>query len=288
MKRGRFIWLFAAAFLAGVSRAQALGTSASFEFTQAGRQVIVRYFLPEEGAADAPVVFVLHGVKRNGEDYFNDWRPHAQKRGFVLIAPEFSQASFPGDEGYIYGNTVDRQGRPLPRAAWSFSMIEPIFAAVRERAGLHAQDYAIFGHSAGAQFVQRFLYFVPEAHVSQAIAANAGWYMLPDLHVRFPYGVGGTPVTQDALNQAFARRLVILLGTADTDPKHRVLRHTPEADAQGPHRFARGQYFFARAREAAAAAKVPFAWRLVPVPGVAHSERGMTPAALKLLLPEKR
>ena len=167
-------------------------------------------------------------------------------------------------------------------------MIEPIFAAVRERAGLHAQDYAIFGHSAGAQFVQRFLYFVPGAHVRQAIAANAGWYMLPDRRVRFPYGLAGTPVTETDLRRALTRPLVVLLGTADTNPRHRMLRHTPEADAQGPHRFARGQFFMARAQAAAAAMEVKLAWTLATAPGVAHSERGMTPYALKCLFPDKR
>jgi hypothetical protein len=42
-----------------------------------------------------------------------------------------------------------------------------------------------------------------------------------------------------------------------------------------PHRLARGRHFF----EAARGLGVPFAWRLVLVPGVGHSNRDMAAAA---------
>lgn len=258
----------------------------TFVYEQAGHRVKVWCYVPRGAEAEAPVVFVMHGIGRNPEDYLNDWAPYAEQRRFILVVPEFSRAEFPGAEGYLYGNTVDRAGRPVAHEQWAFSMIEPIFDAVRARAGSHRPDYLLYGFSAGAQFVQRFLYFVPEARVAHAVAADAGWYMLPDLTAPFPYGLKNTVVGEAPLRAALARRLTILLGEADTDPNAALLRHTPEAEAQGAHRFARGQYFHRSARAAADALKVPCGWSLSTAPGVAHSETGMTPFAVQCLLPD--
>jgi len=254
---------------------------ASFDFAQAGHHVTVRYFVPPGATPQTPVVFVMHGVGRNGEDYFNDWLPHAQARKFLLVVPEFSKTEFPGVEGYNYGNTVDTAGRALPREQWSFNMIEPIFDAICARTGNQTERYRIFGHSAGAQFVQRFIYFVPTARVERVVSANAGWYMLPDLTTAFPYGLKGTPVTETDLRHALALPMVVLLGTADTDAEAKSLRHTPEAEAQGPFRLARGKFFLARGEEAARARKIFFGWRLAFVPGVAHSDHDMAPFAVQ-------
>lgn len=256
----------------------------SFDFTQAGHHVKVWHYAPAGLGADAPVVIVMHGVGRNGEDYLNDWAGLADEHHFLLVVPEFSKEEFPGDEGYNYGNTVDKAGAPRPREEWSFSMIEPIFDLVRSRLGNHRANYLIFGHSAGAQFVQRFLYFVPEARVARAVAANAGWYLLPDFTAAFPYGLKGTPVAEAALRTTLARPFVVLLGTADTDVKAKALRHTPEAEAQGPHRFARGHFYFAQAQLAAERLHCPFGWSLSTAPGIGHSDKGMAPFAVRCLL----
>ena len=258
-----------------------------FDFVQAGRHVTVWYYAPPERTPQTPVLIVMHGVGRNGEDYLTDWLPYAQARRFVLVVPEFSKKEFPDVECYNYGNTVDKSGRPRPREEWSFSMIEPVFDAVQTRTGNRASRYELYGHSAGAQFVQRFLYFIPQARVGRVVAANAGWYMLPDLSVGFPYGLSHTPVTESDLRHALEIPLVILLGTADTDPEARSLRHTPEADAQGMYRLARGHYFYQQAQAAARRLQMSLAWREATSPGIAHSNQGMAAFAVQELFPEQ-
>jgi hypothetical protein len=254
-----------------------------FDFKQAGKSVTVWYFIPAAATPQTPIVFVMHGVGRNGEDYLADWLPIARERKFLLVVPEFSKTEFPGDEGYNYGNTVDREGHAVAREQWSFAMIEPIFDAVRTRTGNRTERYRIYGHSAGAQFVQRFVYFVPTARVERVISANAGWYMLPDLATMFPYGLKNTPVTEADLRHALGLPLTVLLGTADVDAKAKALRHTPEAEAQGPYRFARGNFFFRHGQEAAAALHTPFGWQLATAPNIAHSDAGMAPFAAAAL-----
>lgn len=255
----------------------------NFLFESGGHKLTVWHYRPAAATADAPVLFVIHGVGRNAEEYLNDWTQLAEQKNFLLVVPEFSKAEFPGEEAFNSGNLFDAAGQPLPREQWSYSMIEPLFDTVRQKLGSRRSDYMIYGHSAGAQFVQRFLYFVPEARVTRVVAANAGWYMLPELATDFPYGLKGTPANEAALRTAFARPLVVLLGEADTDPQHQSLRHTPGADAQGLYRFARGQYFFAHAQAAALALHAAFNWTLATVPGVEHSNQGMAPFAVQHL-----
>lgn len=252
-----------------------------FDFTHGGKTIPVWYFLPSSARPDTPVLFVMHGVKRDAERYRDEWLPHARKRGFILVTPEFSEKDFPGSDSYNSGNTVDEKGRPLPRAQWSFSFLEPVFDAVKKATGNRSERYSIYGHSAGAQFVHRYLYFMPEARVAHAVAANAGWWTLPDLAVDFPYGLRGSSVHAEGLKAMLQKPLVVLLGTADTDPNHVNLRRTPEAMAQGPYRYARGQFFYAAGQRQAKAMGVPLGWKLATAPDVAHVDKDMAPYAVE-------
>jgi poly(3-hydroxybutyrate) depolymerase len=257
----------------------------NFMFTHGGHALRVWYFRSAATPADAPVLFVMHGVGRNAEEYLDDWIELATQKQFLVVVPEFSKAEFPGEEAYNSGNMFDKTGHPTPRERWSYSMIEPLFDALEPQLGHHRKDYMLFGHSAGAQFVHRFVYFMPEARYTRAVAANAGWYTLPSLDVAFPYGLKGSTIDVAALRAAWARPLVVLLGEADIDPKSSALRHTPEADAQGLYRFARGQFFYAQARAAAATSHAPFNWTLATAPGIAHSNKGMAPFAVHHFFP---
>jgi poly(3-hydroxybutyrate) depolymerase len=269
-----------------VSRGAEPGLLASgkgrFEFTHAGKTVPVWYYIPQDAPPLAPILFVMHGVKRNADHYRDDWAPHAQKRGFIVVAPEFSSEAFPGS-AYNYGGTVDAQGRPRPRAQWTFSLLEPIFDAIQARTGNRSARYHLYGHSAGAQFVHRYTFFVPSARVAMAVAANAGWWTMPDLSVDFPYGLRGSGLDEVALKASLQRPLTVLLGTADTDPNHPELRRTPEAMAQGPHRLARGKLFYATGEKQAAALGVAFGWKLAFAPEIAHEDKGMAPFAVESL-----
>ncbi len=246
-----------------------------FELQHDGVALPVWYYLPEKIGPDTPILIAMHGVNRDADRYRDEWTPHAQKYGFILVAPEFSNKDFPDNENYTQG------GKPGTPSAFGF--IEPVFDAVKAATGNRSERYYLFGHSAGAQFVHRFLYFVPNARVAQAVAANAGWWTLPDPKVKFPYGLKGSKVETAALKSMLQRPLVVLLGTADVDPNHVNLRKTPEAMAQGPHRFARGHTFFEAGKKQAAALGVPFGWMLGTAPGIAHSDNGMSGYAVRWL-----
>ena len=252
--------------------------------TPGGLEQYVYLGRPVNLGTDRPVVFVLHGVRRNAEEYREQWYDLAEAHRFLLVVPEFSDANFPEAEGYNYGNVYGPDGNMQPRSVWAFEAIEPIFDEIRRRYGMTAEGYALYGHSAGAQFVHRFLFHVPEARVTRAVAANAGWYTMPDPEIAFPYGLQGSAVGPDRLRQALQSPLTVLLGEEDIDPEHPSLRRSPEALAQGPHRYARGQAFYAAGRAQAQRLGVPFGWRLATVPGADHDNRKMAPAAVPYLL----
>jgi poly(3-hydroxybutyrate) depolymerase len=244
-----------------------------------GRPLQIFFHKPAGADEDAPIAVVMHGNARNAASYRDAWMATADAKGFVVVAPHCDRTLFPNSASYNQGAVLDASEVWRPRQAWSFNVPELAFDAAAARFGSRRPRYLLFGHSAGAQFVHRFMLFMPEARVERAVAANAGFYTMPSRAERYPYGLGETPITEVEIAGYFAKPLVILLGDQDTDPDHPQLSRTEEAMRQGPHRFARGHMFFETARREAARLGTRFAWRLEIAPGVAHSNRAIAPFA---------
>ena len=265
--------------------------SGSFVFSDPhgnkGKPITVWYYKPEESDANIPVVFVMHGVKRNGQEYRDSWVEHAEREKFVLLVPKFSKEYYPGSKQYNLGNMFSSSGKPIAKSKWTYTAIEHIFDYVKDIAGLEAESYSIYGHSAGAQFVHRMVLFVPEARINTAICANAGCYTMPTNRFEFPYGLKKSRTSVGKLKGAFGKNLIILLGDKDTDENHKYLRKTPEAMAQGRHRFERGKNFFETAKRQAVRLQTPLNWKLKTVKGVGHSNSKMAKAAAKLLITQE-
>ena len=235
-------------------------------------------------SADRPVIFIMHGMSRTAEQYRDDWHALALQHNFLLVVPEFSEENFPKSRNYNLGNVFTRGGSPTPVSTWSFTAIEKLFDAIRDRYQMTSASFGLYGHSAGGQFVHRFLMYMPDARVSRAVVANAGWYTLPDFEVAYPYGLMNSRVNDAGLVDALQLPVTILLGDRDTDPNAENLRQTPEAVMQGPNRLARGFYFFESARLAAGRLSLPFNWHLSTVRGAGHDNALMAPEAVRYLL----
>ncbi len=238
---------------------------------------------PENVGPATPIVIVMHGRGRDADRYRDEWRDLAEQHGFILAVPEFDAERFPGANAYNHGYFRDKQGALRPRPQWSFSAIEPLFDDLKRRSGSQVEGYGLYGHSAGAQFVHRFVLLTPEARYRVAISANAGSYAFPDLTQAYPFGLEGAPADEAGLEAALQKPLVLLLGTADTDPAHPSLPHGRNADAQGPHRLARGQAFYAAGQAEAERSGVRFGWRVTYAPGIAHDNGGMAGFAAPIL-----
>ena len=285
MKRGLRPPFFLAACLLFAVATQATAATTVFDFDDwAGPSLEVRLFVPVDAATDTPIAIVIHGWSREASRYFDDWRALGEERGFIVAVPHFPVDDFPGSNEFNQGHVFDADtGQMQPTEEWTFAAIEPLFDDVVKRTGSKESTYTLFGHSAGSQFVHRFLYYVPDARVKRYLPANAGWYMLPDFDVAYPYGLADSGVTEAQLVEALEKDVVLLLGREDVDRSDSDLRKTPEADEQGPNRFARGLTMFERAKTAAGELGADFGWRLVTVDGAAHSNAQMAKTAAELI-----
>lgn len=243
------------------------------------REITVFAHKPANWAPDSPVLIVMHGRARNGRAYREGWVSESEARGCLVAVPEFSEAHYPTNHEYNYGDMITPEGEHRPRELWAFGLVDQVFDALREHSGTRRDCFFLFGHSAGGQIVHRLMTFSPLARVERAVAANPGSYTLPVFDEAFPFGLGGTAITEAERRELFTRPITILLGDADNDPNHYQLPKEPGAMRQGPHRFARGLHYFALACREAEAAGVTLAWKLRIAPGVAHSNPDIAPYA---------
>lgn len=248
------------------------------------KKMKIWYYIPSAVSESTPILFVMHGVKRNAEEYRNGWIQAAKESGIILVVPEYSQTQFPKSRSYNLGNMYSGRAKLNPENLWSFNLIEPIFDVIKTKTGNSSKKYHLFGHSAGAQFAHRYLLYASYERLGLLMAANAGWYTTLNDHVVFPYGLKSSPKNQQQLERIFTQDVVIMLGELDNDPNAEYLRQTPEAKAQGAHRFARGKHFFKQAWSISQQQQWPFNWQLVTVPNVGHNNRGMAQTAAKLVI----
>ena len=231
------------------------------------------------------VLFVMHGTLRNGAEYRDKWMALADQYNVLVVVPEFTRRDFPGGM-YNRGNVCGEDDKtPVSADRWTFPIIERIFSFFKMATQNPVSEYYLYGHSAGGQFVHRLVEFLPDARIARAVAANAGYYTLPDkTEEAYPFSYTGTPNESQTIQKTiFAQPLTVLLGESDTDPNDPDLYHSSEVDKQGMTRYARGHYFYETAKRVAERDKRVLNWRLVTVPGVGHSNEKMAPAAARVL-----
>jgi hypothetical protein len=255
-----------------------------FDDVAAGKRkaLTVYYHRPSAHEPHDRILFVMSGFDRAASHFRDHWIPYAEDLSILVVAPEFDQESFPGAPEYNYGNVGSTQGLNN-REVWTFGIIDRLFRKVKRTTGSERAGFSLFGHSAGAQFVHRYLAFERQGPAEMVIAANAGWYMLPDQDMAYPAGVAGTGFDDEDLRRFLASPLVILLGDADADENARDLPKNPEAIAQGPHRLARGLAHFDQCQAIAGRLRTPFGWRLVVAAGVGHDDAQVAAAASDVL-----
>jgi pimeloyl-ACP methyl ester carboxylesterase len=261
------------------------------------RRVSVFYYRPRDLAEDSPVLIVLPGAGRNAWDYRDHWIEAADAHRVLVLSLHYPEKEYPefwsyNLAGMIADVEIDRKARALSgyrivedRDAWLFDDVEAVFAEVVQGTGLKTARYDLFGHSAGGQFLHRFALFARgNTRADRIVAANSGWYTVPDDRERFPYGLADAPITNEMLAAAFERRLVVMLGGDDDETENRgELVRNEQADRQGLHRLARGRYFHARASAKARKLGAPFNWSLHVVPNIGHDAKAISAAAATFL-----
>jgi hypothetical protein len=260
---------------------------AAIPFTDAGnpdRPLTLHAYRAAAYRPGGRVVFVQHGMGRNGDDYRDFWVPAADRHGLLILAVTWGIDAWPTPETYNNGLVFDAAGAVRPREAWGYAVLPRVVAAAREAGIVGAEPPGLFGHSAGAQFVHRMVATCGAGPFSPVIAGNAGWYTLPDQERRFPEGLGGIGLDAGTARRFLETPLVILAGDADTATEGPDLPSHAAALAQGPHRFARAHAFLEAGRETARRLGMACAWRLVVARGIGHDGAAMSRMAAALWL----
>jgi pimeloyl-ACP methyl ester carboxylesterase len=250
-----------------------------------GRPVKVWYYNPARfSAGGGKVIFAMHSSDRDAKAVRAQWRSYADLHGALILAPEFSREYYPKGRHYNRGNVRNSKGQIQQASDWTFNTIEEIFDLVRGEFPAAPNRYSLQGHSAGGQFVHRMAMMSPDYRIETAVAANSGWYLLPDENYNYPCGVSNVSKNQQNLSSGYARNLVVALGTKDNDPNAKWLNHDSCAEMQGSHRYARGKFFYDYARKDAANRGVAFNWKLVEVQEARHNSADMLQAGADEIL----
>ena len=234
---------------------------------------------PRHCTPRTPVLFVHHGVGRNGEAYRDYWLPLAEQHGILALAIEFTEASFPDYLRYHFGNLHNEDGSRNPHEKWTYAIVPRLYDALRAAGVTERERYGVFGHSAGGQFVHRMLSFGFRDRVAAAISANAGTYAMPDLTVPWPFGLGQTELTDDALAALLEFPITVMAGTNDTKTTGRYFPKGPRSMRQGETRWHRAHNYVRLGRETAHSLGSTCAWTVIDVPDVGHDGHRMSIAA---------
>ena len=238
------------------------------------------------------LVVVMHGRKRNAEEYRDQWIDAAKDLNLLVVVPEFSEKNFPEVWGFNYGNVMTPESEPIEEKLHAFSSISPLANEAIEKFELKSNNWGIYGHGAGAHFVHRYVLHQPEANHTLAIAANLGWY-LSMTDQQWPFGLTNSGIEATQLKQAFGKYFLLMLGKADTSTKPNspyVKEHWDAINLQGEHRLARGRNFFKSSVEKSKEVDQFFKWGMVEVPttkGHGNTEQ-MVPYAAEMFFARLR
>lgn len=246
----------------------------------------VFYYIPENGErAQMPVVIGFHGNDRDCSYWIDTWKEYAERDGFMFFIPWFTHESFP-TRRYQEVGMKDVEGHLLPKSSRTTALVDSLFSHILADSGSEAKAVTIFGHSAGGQFVHRFMMMNDSPFVEKAIIGNPGWFTFPTKEESYSYGIKDlAEIDAERLRNMCGKNIVLQLAEGDTI-RESFLRKTPEADRQGRNRWERGNKFFDTLQKMAAENGWDFNWRRVYVPEVGHDAVGMSRhAAQNLLLP---
>ena len=230
-----------------------------------------------------PVVIGFHGNDRDCSYWVETWKEYADKNGFMFFIPWFTHESFP-TRRYQETGVKDTEGNILPLKSRTSALVDSLICHILKNSGSNERKVTIFGHSAGGQFVHRFMLLNNSPYVKKAIIGNPGWFTFPSMEEEYSYGIKDlSEIDDNRLRDMLSRNIILQLAEGDTI-RESFLRKTPEADRQGRNRLERGNKYFETLKSIADKKHWDFNWRKVYVPNVGHDAVAMSRYAAENLL----
>ncbi|MEM8528158.1 MAG: heavy metal-binding domain-containing protein [Bacteroidota bacterium] len=274
---------------------------------QTEKSIQVYYHRPKNYRANANVLMVIPGAGRNGDRYRDAWIEESEKYGVLILSPKYREQDYDfgayhlcnlmydlnleGSIEYVEGTNhakmeeVDFTYQVNDESTtWLFQDFDRIFDLVVDELDMKTQQYDLFGHSAGGQILHRLAIFYDSPKINRIVAANSGFYTLPDLESDLPFGIKNTILETQDLQAAFRKKMLLFIGELDNaEETGGTLLRSASADQQGLHRLARGQYFYQQSQTTAKELEADFNWQIQIIPEVGHDHEKMGDAAAKYL-----
>ncbi len=249
-----------------------------------GDTVKVYYYIPNKyERTSMPVVVGFHGNDRDCSYWIDTWKGYADKNGFMFFIPLFTRECFP-TRRYQEIGVKDEHGDILPARYRTSALVDSLLCHILHTSGTKDNKVMIYGHSAGGQFVHRFMLLNNSPFVKKAIIGNPGWFTFPDSDESYSYGIKDLQeIGNSELRNMLSKNIILQLAEGDTI-RESFLRKTPEADRQGRNRLERGNRFFETLKDIANKNKWDFNWRRVYVPDVGHDAVAMSRHAAECLI----
>jgi poly(3-hydroxybutyrate) depolymerase len=232
IKRLSLLWLTACLLVLPVMAQVQLHTSAVGDY---------QLYLPKAPAKN--IIVLAHGMLGKNQQaamqaktYAERWIPYAEQHGLIIIAPVFDDERF-GNLSQGYGGYRNLFGKHIGADDFVHQLVEQY----RKQTRSGSNQFYLYGHSAGGQFVARYVVTHPE-RVIKAVISAAGRYSYPDDTVPWPYGAGllnkkinwdngavirHERVSPQLLNYARAAdKVQIVIGAADTKAQDKRAAHT--------------------------------------------------------------
>ena len=238
----------------------------------------VFYSLPEEVNDETMLLFIIHGASRTAEGYLEDFIPYIQEKNLIAVAPKFSKDSYPY---FAFLNRSAIDGKKLPAGTPNIdNALGDIFEIITSKYKIRNDKYRIYGHSGGAQFVQRYLLFSNDSRIDKAVLANAGFYTFMNQNL-YPFGLREIDLDDEEIKRVLRTKVALYVGEKDTESNFKDLKG---ARAQGNNRLVRGETFFLNLVSYAEEVGMPLRWQYQIVKNVGHDNAGMASAAAYFIL----
>lgn len=293
-----------------------------FKVNKAGKLYSLRYAsnhpINKKNNTIKQLVIYIHGARRNGLDYY-EWGEKAVKAAdktneTLLIAPQFTSEKDLQDHNHdashvfwtnnnwrIGDESVSSKKRMMEDSFSSFTLVDSIIASVcNKKLFPKLKKVIIIGHSAGGQFVSRYVGITPMPNVLKKynfsfIVMNPSSYLYlddrrplmvdaalsfkrpdttgcPNFNV-YPRGMENlnpyaSQINKETIKRQFlTREVVYLLGEKDVNMNDSSLDKSCEGNLQGRFRLERGQFFYTYLQLLADKKKIH---KMEVVPNVAH------------------
>ncbi len=298
-----------------------------FEIKKGEKTYALRYAsnhpIAERNKNIKQLIIYIHGARRNGLDYY-EWGEAAVKAAnkddeTLFISPQFTSEKDLEDhkhnENHLFwannnwrvgDESVSSKKRKMSDAFSSFSLVDSMIARVcNPKLFPKLKKNIIVGHSAGGQFVSRYVGMTPMVDILRGyqfrfIVMNPSTYLYfddrrpiktatnltfarPDTtgcrsFNEYPRGCEklnpyAAKVGTETIKQQFLKRdIVFILGGSDTNMNDPSLDKSCEGNLQGRFRLERGQFYYEYLQLFSKKGKIH---KIEVVPNVAHSGEKM-------------